>query len=267
MHKEINNSDSIMKKFSNVIHGLYMEQKWETSKFAKFIRTILFKIGFSQCRYCIYFKPENGDHKTIREAAILTKGKCEWSNIAGVDIDKKRASRFYRCDAFTPVLYNIKGYAITDAEVKNILLRRWNYFFSWIGLVISIVAASIAYVHMIEARKERIRAEQAYESAKNAQNKAEVANKKSEEIGEFLIKLVMVDHAIGYKLDSFAVREQVSPLLRKKAIELMERLNIKVNNDLPDTVEEWLSLPDGSEERNQKWEEIQNIISELLESN
>jgi len=253
-----------MGKFFKVIHKLYLEQKWETSRLGRFIRIIKFKLGFSQCRYCIYFKPEGGDHQTKREAAILTRGKCEWANITGAEIDKNKASKSYRCDAFTPVLYTINGYSIENGEVKNILLRRRNYFFSWIGLVISIIAATVACVNMLEARKERIKAEQAFVAAEKAQKQAEAANKTSEEIGEFLIKLIMVDQAIGYRIDSFKIREEVSPLLRKRAVELMKKLNVNINNRLPELVEEWIFLPKSSPEREQKWIEIKNIISELL---
>ena len=256
-----------IKQFNKIIHRLYLEHKWETSKLGRFIRAIRFHLGFSQCRYCVYFQPEYGDHRTQREETILTKGKCDWSNIAGVDIDKKVATKLKRCDAFIPVLFNIKGYAIAKEEVKSILLQRRNYFFSWFGVIVSIVAATVAYVNMLEAKKERIKAEEAFVAAQIAQHEAEVANQNSEEIGKFLSKLIMVDNALGYRIDSFKIREEVAPLLRKKAVELMNKLNIKINDNLPDIVEEWIFLPKDSEERKLKWNEIKKIVSELLEEN
>lgn len=256
-----------IKQFKKIIHSLYLEHKWETSKLGRFIRAIRFHLGFSQCRYCIYFQPEYGDHRTQREEAILTKGKCDWSNIAGVDIDKKMATKLKRCDAFTPVLFNIKGYVIAKKEVKSILLQRRNYLFSWLGIIVSIIAATVACVTMLETKKERAKAEKAFAAAQIAQYNAEVANKNSEEIGKFLTKLIMVDNALGYRIDSFKIREEVAPLLRKKAVELMNKLNIKINDDLPDIVEEWIFLPKDSEERKLKWNKIKKNISELLEEN
>jgi hypothetical protein len=40
----------------------------------------------------------------------------------------------------------------------------------------------------------------------------------------------------------FAIREEVSLLLRKKAVELMKNLNVNINNKLPEW-EGWISGP------------------------
>lgn len=102
-----------------MMNKLYNEMKWEKSPLGRFFRSVLYTLRFSQCRYCIYFIPERGEHKTIRESVIFVKGKCKWSQITGVDISKEEASVFRRCRAFISVLYNIKGYEIADDEVRN----------------------------------------------------------------------------------------------------------------------------------------------------
>jgi hypothetical protein len=193
--------------------------------------------------------------------------------MAGVDINKKMATRWKRCSAFVPALFNIKGYSIPKVEVKDILLQRRNYFFSWLTIVVAIIAATIAWAQMQEAKKERIKAEIALNDAQKAVtmaneslNKTQVAENNTKLIAEFMLKLVMVDQSLGYSIDSFSVRQEASPLLKAKAEILMERLNIPLNNKLSETVQEWLKLPNNSEQKNIKWEEIKAIINEIFNS-
>lgn len=157
-----------IKQFNKIIHNLYLEKKWETSKLSHLLRAIRFHLGISQCRYCSYFQPEYGDHQTKREESILTKGKCDWSNIAGAEINKKMATKLRRCDSFVPALFNIKGYSLPKEEVKDILLQRRNYFFSWATILVAIIAATIAWTQTIETMKERVKAEKALQEANKA---------------------------------------------------------------------------------------------------
>lgn len=186
-----------IKQINKIMRKLYLEKKWETSTLSRLFRAIRFHLGVSQCRYCVYFQPEYGDHQTKREDSILTKGKCDWSKIAGVDIDKKMATKLKRCSGFVPALFNIKGYSIPKEEVKDILLQRRNYFFSWWTIIIAIIAATISWFQTKEARKERIKAEEAVATA----NKAE----------ESIIKITNTLFKISYVLADGAGRYSGMP--------------------------------------------------------
>lgn len=135
----------------------------------------------------MYFQPEYGDHQTKREESILTKGKCNWSDIAGAEIDKKRATKLKRCDGFVPALFNIKGYSISKEEVKDILLQRRNYFFSWGTILTAIIAATIAWTQTIETKKERVKAEEALRET----------NKIKESIAKTATALLKISHIIA----------------------------------------------------------------------
>lgn len=157
-----------MEKQHKTIKQLVKEQERGKCSFSRFLRSVLYKCGYSQCRYCVYFIPEGDGHQTVRESEILTNGKCKWSNIGGVSITKNKASKVHRCGGFVPVLYNIMGYQIKEDETKNILERRQNYFFSWATISIAIIAAVIACWQATETHGERVKAEKAFNEANKA---------------------------------------------------------------------------------------------------
>ena len=78
-----------------------------------------------------------------------------------------------------------------------------------------------------------------------------------------MMKLIMVDQALGYSLDSFAVREEAAPLLKEKVNQLMNSFGIAFDKSLPMIVQEWLKLADG-DQKNKKWQEIKETIEKLF---
>lgn len=118
------------------------EQVKETSKFGRFKRRLFFFLGFSQCRYCIYCEADGSKYRGMRESIMLNNGKCEWSrDSVSAMLDHSDLRKYHRCPAFTPVLYNFKGYAINPVEVKNIFHRRKEIIFAWAGWIVAAVIA------------------------------------------------------------------------------------------------------------------------------
>ncbi|WP_128699955.1 hypothetical protein [Candidatus Velamenicoccus archaeovorus] len=116
------------------MHSFYKEWYWEKSLASKLLRSIFYFLGFSQCRYCIYFEPKEGKHQSIRESPFLLQGSCKWSNLPGAVLGASDFSAFKTCQAFLPVLYNVKGYDFPEDKVHKIFSRRRYVFFKHLQL-------------------------------------------------------------------------------------------------------------------------------------
>ena len=127
---------------------LVEEFEKEKSCFGRCKRRVIFLLGFSQCRYCIYCKSDGGNYRGMRESAMLEHGKCEWScesTTGNLDYDDLR--KYHRCPAFTAVLYNFKDYAIDPTKVENISTKRKEVFFTWAGWLVAFLIALISIVY------------------------------------------------------------------------------------------------------------------------
>ena len=82
-------------------------------------------------------------------------------------------------------------------------------------------------------------------------------------VASFLTSLITVDQGIGYSIDSFAVREKASPLLREKANKLRLELGLPVDDRLPGMVQHWL-VAKNEDEKNKMWTEIEKFLNEAL---
>jgi|GEM_PF-1791641 len=128
--------------------ALLEEANRETSRSAKVKRWVLFKLGFSQCRYCTYCEAEGDKYRGMRESIMLTQGKCHWSGkSSSSNLDRDDLRKFHRCPAFIPVLYNFKDYAINLEEVKRIRSRRKEALFAFTGWMVALVIAVLSILY------------------------------------------------------------------------------------------------------------------------
>jgi hypothetical protein len=119
----------------------------EKSRFGRSKRWLVFLLGFSQCRYCVYCETDGVNYRGMRESALLDQGKCKWSGESiTANLSYEDLRKYHRCPAFTAVLYNFKDYAINPIEVKNIYSKRKELFFTWAGWLIAILIAIITVV-------------------------------------------------------------------------------------------------------------------------
>jgi len=133
------------KKNEKVISGLIKEHDWEMSKKGRFCRWVMFKLGFSQCRYCVYCKAEGDKYRGIREGILLDRGECDWSKgMVSAQLLRGDLRKYHRCPGFVAMLYNYKGYAINPEKVKEITSERFRYFLTWIGWLVAVLVAVIS---------------------------------------------------------------------------------------------------------------------------
>jgi hypothetical protein len=131
-----------LRKPKSAAEELVDEHKRETSRIGRLRRWALIKLGFSQCRYCVYCEAEGDKYRGMRESIMLNRGKCHWSGDSiTANLDRDDLRKYHRCPAFTPVLYNFKDYAINPNEVNNIYSRRKETFFAWMGWIVAILIA------------------------------------------------------------------------------------------------------------------------------
>ena len=136
----------LKKNTKSAADELVAEFKREKSPVIRLWRKLLFTLGFSQCRYCVYCEVDGSSYRGMRESALLDNGKCKWSQSSSSSIlsyDDLRA--IHRCPAFTQILYNFKDYAIHPDEVENIFAKRKEVFFAWMGWIVAIVIAVISF--------------------------------------------------------------------------------------------------------------------------
>lgn len=126
----------------DVIAELNREQQWEMSLRGRFLRGLMFKLGFSKCRHCLYCYAEASNYRGMRESILLRQGECKWSRGSASSIlTYEDLRRFHRCPAFISVLYNFKDYAIDPSEVEKITSIRLQHFFTWMGWIVAILIA------------------------------------------------------------------------------------------------------------------------------
>lgn len=135
-----------MSSAEKVARELLKEHKWETGRIGRFFRWLFFKLGFSQCRHCVYCEVESSEHKGkyrgIRESMILRDGRCYWSKeSASSMLTYQDLRKFHRCPGFVEMLYNFKDYGIDSKEIKKIKSARLQLFFTWLGYIIAILIA------------------------------------------------------------------------------------------------------------------------------
>lgn len=126
----------------------HKEQKREASRHGRLTRRVMFFLGFSKCRHCIWcdFQGRAGrDYRTLRESIILQQGNCKFAHdkFSG-QLSYEDLRTYHRCPGFIPVLYNFKGYGISREETKNIYERRWRAFVTWAGWVVAALTAILA---------------------------------------------------------------------------------------------------------------------------
>jgi hypothetical protein len=133
------------RKQKDAVEELIAEHNRETSRLGRLKRRVLFMLGFSQCRYCVYCKADGDKYRGMRESILLNQGKCHWSgdSITAI-LDRKDLRKYHRCPAFTPVLYNFKEYAIDPNEIRNIQARRKELLFAWMGWLVAIIVGIIS---------------------------------------------------------------------------------------------------------------------------
>lgn len=127
---------------SSVVDELINEYERERKFFQMCKRKIIFKLGFSVCRHCVYCNGE-GDHaKGFRESFLFNTAKCEFNKYKDADrLDYTDLRKIHRCPAFMPVLYNFKGYAINPSEINTIYKRRKETLFLVSGWLVAILVA------------------------------------------------------------------------------------------------------------------------------
>jgi len=139
----------------------------------------------------------------------------------------------------------------TREEYLNDQKRDTARFYIIIGsFILSVIAATLSWVQMAEARKERIKAQEIMQSTK--------------QIAQILVNFSEVDHAIGYTINSFKVREIAAPYLYEKVKEIAESLDIPVDNKINIAFKKWSSLKDASPEKEEALKELEKIIIEKL---
>jgi hypothetical protein len=135
-------------KPSTAFCKLCFKNKWDRSKLGRFVRSIVFKIGYSECRFCIYCHKKDGGHRSLDESVLLQHGYCEFSGgVNGMPskrIDYENLRKLKRCPGFTCVLYNILGDPIHDDIVKAIRTKRSDVLVVVLGWVVAFFIAFFA---------------------------------------------------------------------------------------------------------------------------
>lgn len=129
------------------VKKLLIRTWWESFWFGRFCRWLMFKLGCSQCRYCIYCNADGAAYRSTRESIILMDGKCHWSQELGsANLSYEDIRQYHRCEAFVPILYNFKGYAIDREEVKKIMIARSNTLWKWLGWIVAALTLVVTFL-------------------------------------------------------------------------------------------------------------------------
>jgi hypothetical protein len=118
------------------------------------------------------------------------------------------------------------------------------------SFVVSIIAATISWGQMVEARKERIKTEEVMRATK--------------EIAQLLVSFSMVDYGIGYTIHSFKVREIASPYLYAKVKDIAKLLDIPADDKVNVAFRKWASLKKDDPAKESALNELEKIIIEQL---
>lgn len=130
-----------------VAKKLLIKEWWESFWFGRFCRWVMFKLGFSQCRYCIYCNADGVAYRGIRESILLRDGKCHWSQGLGTaNLTYEDMRDYHRCPAFMSMLYNFKGYSIDRVEVKTIMSAKADISWKWLGWIVAVISLLISLI-------------------------------------------------------------------------------------------------------------------------
>jgi len=131
-----------MTKDKDIIDELSRETKWESSHLGRLTIWLMFKLGFSKCRYCVYCNADGSQYRGMRESFLLRQGKCYWSSASvSAILTYEDLRKYHRCPAFLPILYNFKEYAINPEKVREIASIKLQSFFTWMGWIVAILIA------------------------------------------------------------------------------------------------------------------------------
>ena len=135
-----------LKKAGNI--RLYITERWEKFWLGKISKWVMFKLGFSQCRYCVYCNSDGTNYRDVAQSILLVSGKCHWAKgLSGGHLNYDEIRQYHRCDGFMLILYNFKGYAIDREEVEKIISTRADTAWKWLGWIVAALALVLTYLN------------------------------------------------------------------------------------------------------------------------